>query len=188
MWCTPCTLPKQKLSFTFDQTPPQLVLPSPALPSTNMLPIEYFTSVTTFIFLEGKHYLNSPLWIDNKSNISMKGINTNVTIIMTPNARLGLWNCETFALSSFKVQYYGCVQDISEDDACSALMVYSSRDIEFNGVEFSRFLGTEATFSKAVILQESTAHITDLSQFNSSMPHTLCGGVFCIVQSTAIFS
>ena len=86
------------------------------------------------------------------------------------------------------MQYFGCVQDISEDDACSALMVYGSRDVELTCVEFSRFPGTEATFSKAVILQESTAHITDSSQFNSSTPHTLCGGAFCIIQTTAIFS
>ena len=79
------------------------------------------------------------------------------------------------------MQYYGCVQDISEDDACSALMIYGSRDVELTGVEFSRFLGTEATFSKAVILQEGTAHITDSSFFNGA--HT-CG---CIIQSTAIF-
>ena len=145
----------------------------------------YFTSVTTFIFLEGKHYLNSPLWINSKNNISMKGINTNVTIIMSPNARLGLWNCENFALRSLEVQYYGCVQDISEDDSCSALMIYGSRDVELTGVKFSRFLGIEATFSKAVILQESTAHITDSSFFNGA--HT-CGGAFCIIQSMAIFS
>ena len=53
---------------------------------------KYFTSDSSFVFLEGEHYLDSLLKLKDISNVHLKGNSVNVTVIMTPDSGIVLDN------------------------------------------------------------------------------------------------
>ena len=69
--------------------------------------VKYFTSDTSFIFLDGEHYLDSALWIQNKTNISMNGANVNVTIVLLSNVHYRFSKSQEFVLNSLIIRFQG---------------------------------------------------------------------------------
>ena len=138
----------------------------------------YFTSNTSFIFLEGEHYLDSALVVDGKCDITMKAsTNASVTIIFSSNAVIRFQDSQAFVVSSLMIHYHG------SDQYESALELFYSQNIQLTGVEFEKSLDTMYA-SRAVLMYNSTVSITDCSFFNGSIGTGKDGGALFVTHST----
>ena len=161
----------------------QLVLLSPALPSMNTLMIQKctITSNTSFIFLEGEHYLDSALVVNGKSDITMKA-NANVTITFSANALIRFQDSQECVMSSLVIHHH------DSNLYQSALELVDSRNMQLNSIEFKK----NPTFNNATrtaFVYNSTARITDCSFINSlpEMGDSNTGGAIDIRLSTVEF-
>ena len=125
---------------------------------------EYFTSDTSFVFLDGEHYLDSALWVQNKTNISMRGTNVNVTIVLLSNAYFKFTESQEFVLNSLIIRFHGFHSDEGLRFS-SALIIENCQSFALSNLKFSRYPGTEG-LSRAIILQQSTVNITNSSVSN----------------------
>ena len=64
---------------------------------------QYFTSNTSFWFLEGEHHLNKPLILHNVWDISLRGVNSEVKVTLAAVANISFINSSAVTLSSIKV-------------------------------------------------------------------------------------
>ena len=126
----------------------------------------YFTSDTSFLFMEGEHYLSSDLHIDRKRNVSMTALNANVVIVIAPNVTVRFTNSQAIVVSSLSIYYYGFY--FSED--YMTLILFDSHDVQLDNIEFRLISksGDIDYFSSAVAVSSSTASITDCSFLNDS--------------------
>ena len=124
--------------------------------------VKYFTSDTSFVFLDGEHYLDSALWIRNKTNISMRGANVNVTIVLLSNAHFRFSKSQEFVLSLLIIRFHGFDSDVGFS---SALIIENCHGFTLSNLKFSRYSGTEG-LSRAIFLQQSTVNITNSSVSN----------------------
>ena len=132
----------------------------------------YFTSNTSFIFLEGEHYLDSALLIDGKSNITMKAsTNTTAIIIISIYAVIQFQDSQAFVLSSITIYHHG------SNFYDSALTILDSHHMQLRNIKIQ-----DVRFSRAVHVYNSTARITDCSFFNNSG-----GAIYVVAGSTVEF-
>ena len=127
--------------------------------------VKYFTSDTSFVFFDGEHYLDSALWIRNKTNISMNGANVNVTIVILPNAYFKFTESREFVLNSLIIRFHGYQGFDSDEGFGSALIIENSHRFALSNLNFSRYPGAEG-LSRAIFLQQSTVNITNSSVSN----------------------
>ena len=137
---------------------------------------KYFTSDTSFVFLDGEHYLDSALWVRNKTNISMRGANVNVTIVLLSNAYFKFTESQEFVLNSLIIHFHGFHSDEGLRFS-SALIIENCQSFALSNLKFSRYPGAEG-LSRAIFLQQSTVDITNSSVSN-------CKGVS---QGSAIYA
>ena len=126
--------------------------------------VKYFTSDTSFIFLDGEHYLDSALWVRNKANISMRGTNVNVSIVLLSNAYFKFTEFQEFVLNSLIIRFHGFDSDEGLRFS-SALIIENCHGFTLSNLKFSRYPGTEG-LSRAIFLQQSTVNITNSSVSN----------------------
>ena len=126
----------------------------------------YFTSNTSFIFLEGEHYLDSALVVNGKSDITMKA-STKAIIIISIYAVIQFQHSQEFVLSSITMHHHG-----SE----SALKILDSHNMQLTNIKFEKIM-----ISRAVHVYNSTARITDCSFFNN-----IGGAISIVAGSTGI--
>ena len=124
--------------------------------------VKYFTSDTSFVFLDGEHYLNSALWVRNKTNISMRGNNVNVTIVLLSNAYFKFMKSQEFVLNSLIIRFR---ELYSDEGFSSALIIENCHGFVLSNLKFSRYPGAEG-LSRAIFLQHSTVNITNSSVSN----------------------
>ena len=105
--------------------------------------VKYFTSDTSFVFLDGEHYLDSALWVQNKTNISMNGTNVNVTIVILSNAHFKFTESQEFVLNSLIIRLHGYRGSDSDVGFCSALIIENCHGFALSNVKFSRYPGVE---------------------------------------------
>ena len=127
--------------------------------------VKYFTSDTSFVFLDGEHYLDSALWVQNKTNISMNGTNVNVTIVLLSNAYFKFTESQEFVLGSLIIRFHGYRGSDSDEGFSSALIIENCQSFALSNLKFSRYPGTEG-LSRAIFLQQSTVNITNSSVSN----------------------
>ena len=127
--------------------------------------LKYFTSDTSFVFLDGEHYLDSALWVRNKTNISMRGANVNVTIVLRSNAYFKFSESQEFVLNSLIIRFHGYQGFHSDVGFGSALIFENCHDFMLSNLKFSRYLGAEG-LSRAIFLQQSTVNISNSSVSN----------------------
>ena len=147
----------------------------------------YFTSNTSFIFLEGEHYLDSALVVDGKSGITMKAsTNAGVTIIFSSNAVIRFQYSQAFVMSSLKIHHPG------SDQYESALELVDSQNMQLVSITFKKILEVVQP-SRAVLVHKSTARISDCSFLNGSLgiedifAANISGGAVLIKYSTVEF-
>ena len=128
--------------------------------------VKYFTSDTSFVFLDGEHYLDSALWVQNKTNISMRGTNVNVTIVLRSNAYFKFTESQEFVLNSLIICFNG-YQGFDSDDSgfSSALIIENCHRFRLSNLKFIRYPGAEG-LSRAIFLQQSTVNISNSSVSN----------------------
>ena len=119
---------------------------------------QYFTSNTSFWFLEGYYFLESTLLLNDIVNLTMSGTGGRVRIAMSEGGKIVCVNSEVIKLNSLEVYYYGQAENHSE----SALMFDNSRSIEINGVYFAG-IGDDQDYSRAINYIQSTGSITNCS-------------------------
>ena len=126
----------------------------------------YFTSNTSFIFLEGEHYLDSALVVDGKSDISMKAsANANVIITLSPNAVIRFQDSQALVMSALMMHYHG-----SDSYNKSALELVDLQNMELINVTFRKFPAAFNSYAmRAVLVDNSTACFTDCSFFDDSL-------------------
>ena len=124
--------------------------------------VKYLTSDTSFVFLDGEHYLDSALWVRNKTNISMRGNNVNVTIVLLSNAYFKFTESQEFVLNSLIIRFR---ELYSDEGFSSALIIENCHGFVLSNLKFNRYPGTEG-LSRAIFLQQSTVNITNFSVSN----------------------
>ena len=135
----------------------------------------YFTSNTSFTFLEGEHYLDSALVINGESDITMKAsTNATATIILSVNAVIQFQHSQAFVLNSITIYHHG--SDFDE----SALKILDSHNMQLTNIKFEKIMNVR--ISRAVHMYNSTARITDCSFFNNSG-----GAIYVVAGSTVEF-
>ena len=145
----------------------------------------YFISNTSFIFLEGEHYLDSALVVDGKSDISMKAsANANVIVTLSPNSVIRFQDSQALVMSALMMHYHG-----ADSYNKSALELADSRNMELNNITFRKFPAFNNHAMRAALVHNSTACFTDCSFFNDSLSrmHALdvtVGGAISINKST----
>ena len=146
----------------------------------------YFTSNTSFIFLEGEHYLDSALVADSKNDISMKAsANANVIITLSPNAVIRFQDSQALVMSALMMHYHSC-----DGYNKSALELVDSQNTELINVTFRKFPAAFNSYAmRAVLVDNSTACFTDCSFLDDSlrMGNALAvdaGGAISINKST----
>ena len=147
----------------------------------------YFTSNTSFIFLEGEHYLDSALVVVGKNDITMKASNNaSVTITLSPNAVIRFQDFQAFVMSLLKIHHPG------SDQYESALELVDSQNMQLVSITFEKILEVVRP-SRAVLVHKSTARISDCSFFNGSLgiedafAANISGGAVLIKYSTVEF-
>ena len=147
----------------------------------------YFTSNTSFIFLEGEHYLDSALVVDGKSGITMRvSTNAGVTITLSPNAVIRFQDSQAFVMSSLKIHNPG------SDQYESALELVDSQNMQLVSITFEKILEVVQP-SRAVLVHKSTARLSDCSFLNGSLgiedtfAANISGGAILIKYSTVEF-
>ena len=114
--------------------------------------MKYFTSDTSFVFLDSEHYLDSALWVRNKTNISMRGANVKVTIVLLSNAHFRFSKSQEFVLNSLIIRFH--------EYHYSALIFENCHGFALFNLKFSRYPGAEG-LSRTIFLQQSTVDITN---------------------------
>ena len=66
---------------------------------------QYFTSNTNFVLLEGVHYLYAPLMLNNITNVTLSGVNTTATIVMSAGASISCTNSMAITLSMLEIRH-----------------------------------------------------------------------------------
>ena len=117
---------------------------------------QYFTSNTSFWFLEGEHYLETTLLLNGITNLTMSGTDGSVRIMVSAGDKVVCVDSDNIKLSSLEVAYFGNAENRSK----SALMFNNSHSIEISNVHF---VGTSGEQSKAIGYIQSTGSITNCS-------------------------
>ena len=86
---------------------------------------EYFTSDTNFVFLEGEHDLSDLLVLDNITNLTLSGMSSKVSIVMSAEAGVSCTNSQAIVMSSLMIEYRGKVKE----DTHSALLFSNSHSV-----------------------------------------------------------
>ena len=139
---------------------------------------QFFISDSVFLFQNGEHYLDTPLYLVNASNVILNG-SESTSITIGCQASIIITNSSDIIVSNFSItrDYPGCPH------AQSALVVNISHlvlllDVVFNG----------RNQSQAVLIKHSSVSLSDCSFYNWSSEYggaaniqssnvTLCGNV-----------
>ena len=119
---------------------------------------EYFTSDTNFLFLEGEHDLSDLLVLDNITNLTLSGVNSKVSIVMSEGAEVWCTNSEGIEMSSLMIEYRGKVKE----DTHSELLFSNSHSVLIADVHLTGF-NEESNDFHAISFNQSTGRITNCS-------------------------
>ena len=125
---------------------------------------EYFTSDTNFLFLEGEHELNGLLVLDNISNLTLSGMSSKVTIVMSSEAGVWCTNSEGIEMSSLMIEYRGKVKE----DTHSALLFSNSHSVLIADVHLTGF-NEESNDFLAISFNQTNSTITNCSFIGSAI-------------------
>ena len=138
----------------------------------------YFTSDTTFILSEGEHHLYTTLNLDNVKNITVKGTQSNTTVILSSEGSFVFFQMSNITLSSLNIFSYG------QMSSSSALLFESSSFVQLINIVFTGVI-SDSKFSRALEFYHSNGHIYRCS-FSSR--HALFGGAIDMIFSRLTFS
>ena len=127
-------------------------------------PEKYFTSNTAFIFLDGEHHLDSPLYIITLSNLFMNGT-ANTTINLSEKAYIMVFSVQGVAMTSLAINYHSYEGEEKDDDLNSALYLYFSLNVNLTNVKFSKFPGPDKTFTRAMLIYLANVNLTNCMLF-----------------------
>ena len=119
---------------------------------------EYFTSNTSFIFLEGEHHLRALLVLDNITNMTLSGRGLKVTIVVSAEAGVSCTNSQAIVMSSLMIEYRGKVKE----DTHSALLFSNSHSVLIADVHLTGF-NEESNDFHAIGFNQSTGRIANCS-------------------------
>ena len=119
---------------------------------------EYFTSDTNFIFLEGEHDLSDLMVLDNITNLTLSGVSSKVSIVMSAEAGVWCTNSQAIVMSSLMIEYRGKVKE----DTHSALLFSNSHSVLIADVHITG-LNEESNDFHAISFNQSTGRITNCS-------------------------
>ena len=119
----------------------------------------YFTSNTTFVFLEDKHYLNSPVTLENITNIRFEGNAIEVSnIIVAPTAGFFFSDSSNIEFRSLRITNTGELMDVSS----LALSFHYATSVLLSNIHFdhdnpgqSRSQAVEMSFTSAEIIDST---------------------------------
>lgn len=141
---------------------------------------EYFTSNTRFVFLDGWHYLNAALELESVTNITLSGIVTAVTIIVSENTSISYTSSQGIVMCSLEIAYKGGVENASK----SALLFDNSHSVQITDIQFTGLID-ERYRSRAIGFIQSTA---DIANCSFSDGYSDLGGAIYIDSSDITFS
>ena len=119
----------------------------------------YFTSNTTFLFLEDKHYLNTSLDLDHVTNISFLGLGTGETeILVSPSSSISFSYSNTVNFHSLKITNSGQESGVFNNP----LSFNYSHSIQINNVKFIQIIYGRGR-SRALQFSFSSATIQNCS-------------------------
>lgn len=134
---------------------------------------QYFTSNTEFLLLEGVHYLNALLTLNDVTNVTLSGVDTAATyIVMSAEAGISCANSVGMTLKLIEIQY----------GQSSAVVFSDSYTVHITGVKFNHDFQRDR--SQALTLTHTTASITDCYFTNG---HSENGGAININSSDVAF-
>ena len=119
---------------------------------------DYFTSDTNFIFLEGEHDLSDLLVLDNITNLTLSGVSSKVSIVMSAEAGVWCTNSQAIVMSSLMIEYRGKVKE----DTHSVLLFSNSHSVLIADVHLTG-LNEESNDFHAISFNQSTGRITNCS-------------------------
>ena len=119
---------------------------------------EYFTSDANFLFLEGEHDLTDLLVLDNITNLTLSGVSSKVTIVMSAEAGVSCTNSQAIVMSSLMIEYRGKVKEGTH----SALLFSNSHSVLIADVHLTGF-NEESNDFHAISFNQSTGRITNCS-------------------------
>ena len=122
---------------------------------------EYFTSDTNFIFLEGEHDLSDLLVLDNITNLTLSGVTSKVSIVISAEAGVSCTNSQAIVMSSLMIKYRGKVKEGTHP----ALLFSNSQSVLIADVDLTGF-------SNAISFIQSTGRITNCAFISMEVPFT----------------
>lgn len=140
---------------------------------------EYFTSDTIFKFLEGEHFLNTSLELENITNIVLSGNGTMVRVTVAADSSISFVNSQAIVLALLDIRRQG---GAAMENMSSSLLIFdNSHSLEICDVYFDN----DGYHSRAIKFIRSTAYVTGCS-FNNG--HIDYGGSIFIDSSNVTFS
>lgn len=146
---------------------------------------KYFTSDTSFIFMEGVHYLNASLVLINITNMTFSGANTGVRIIVSAESGIVFDNSLSVTLSLLEIEHYGRAEPIIDNPSSSVLYFTNSHSAQ---ISHTQFIGSNAEYhyKRALFYTQSTGmHVSNCSFSNGRGSN---GGAIYMKYSSATFS
>ncbi len=140
---------------------------------------QYFISDTSFVLLEGEHYLNTPLVLSDITSMTLSGNGSGAVIILSAEAFISYTNSYTISLSSLEVVYAGKTVRPK-----SALLFENSHSVQIANVNFTGQI-TEGGHSQALSYSRSTGDVINCS-FSSG--HSEYGGAMNVNSSNITLS
>ena len=142
---------------------------------------DYFTPSSTFVFLEGEHYLNTQLDLGNATYMIFRGIGSGDTeIIVSPEAGIFFTNSRNIEFESLKITNTGQENDVSN----IALNFSYSNSIQLTNILFMHINHGQSR-SRAIHFSYSSAEIINCSFSNGYIKN---GGVIEAYASDLTFS
>ena len=139
---------------------------------------EYFTSDTLFLFLEGEHDLSDLLVLDDITNLTLSGMSSKVSIVMSAEAGVWCTNSQAIVMSSLMIEYRGKVKE----DTHSVLLFSNSHSVLIADVHLTG-LNEESNDFHAISFNQSTGRIT-----NCSFISCHCGSAIYVSSSEVNFA
>ena len=178
------TLPSSATTVHYVRSTTSTSCPTePCLPLSNYTSNkdQYFTSGTTFVLLEGEHYLYTPLLLSNVYDITMRGEGAErVTIVLSSKASLSYINSQEILLSSLEIVYHG-----NTEMSLKSALTFESSQSQIINVQFVG-LTTNVNQSRGVTLIQSTVNIVNCSFTNGYSEYG--GAIHMLNFSTATLS
>ena len=137
---------------------------------------DYFTSNTSFIFLEGDHHLKVSVALRDITNMTLSGRNTGSRIIVS-EAGISWIGSASIVLNWLRFEYYGT-------HVPGPLLLFNSSASVITNVQFSRFSNMPLNFSAISYIQSEGL----IARSSFSYGQSLNGSAIYMDSSTVSFS